>query len=55
MEKKRYMLICMNKYIYRFEEYEQAETFAVKNCRGIYQYYIIVDTLLDEVLYQWSY
>lgn len=55
MEKERYMLILNDKYIYRFKEFKQAEHYAAINCHGSYEYYIIIDTELDIVLYSWSY
>lgn len=55
MEKDRYMLILNDKYIYRFKEFKQAEHYAAINCHGSYEYYIIIDTELDIVLYSWSY
>lgn len=49
------MLIHVDKYVYRFNEYEQAESYGVKYCRGSYEFYIIVDTEIDVVVYRWSY
>lgn len=55
MEKGRYMLIHMDKYVYRFKWRSQAFRYAGINCRGAFEYYIIVDTEKDEVIGRWYY
>lgn len=55
MEKERYMLIHMDKNIYRFKWLSQAKYEARKRFRLDYEYYIIVDTWEDKVIYKWSY
>lgn len=55
MEKKRYMLIYMDAIIHRFENQEEAECYALCHYRGKYEFYVIVDTREDEVVYKWSY
>lgn len=55
MEKNRYMLIHMDRKIRRFESIEAAKGYALCHCRGNYEFYIIVDTLENEVVYRWSY
>lgn len=55
MEKGRYMLIHMDEYVYRFTWQMQAYLYAVENCRGKHEYYIIVDTEKNEVVDRWNY
>lgn len=49
------MLIHMNRKIRRFDNQEKAESYALCHCRGNYEFYIIVDTEENEVVYKWSY
>lgn len=49
------MLIHMDRKIRRFDNQEQAESYALCHCRGSYEFYIIVNTEEDEVVYRWSY
>lgn len=55
MKKDRYMLIHMDRKVRRFKNQEEAECYALCHCRGNYEFYIIVDTQEDEVVYRWSY
>lgn len=55
MEKGRFLLIHMDKYVYRFKWLTEAQRYAVSHCRGSYEFYIIVDTEKDEVVNSWSY
>ena len=54
MQKKRYMLIHNNKDVYRFKTLTSAFLYAVSNCRGNNEFYIIVDTWRNNVVYNWS-
>ena len=49
------MLIHMDEYVYRFTWQMQAYLYAVENCRGKHEYYIIVDTEKNEVVDRWNY
>lgn len=55
MKKDRFMLIHMDKNVHRFKWLSEAMRYAIINCRGNYEFYIIVDTQNDEVVYKWSY
>lgn len=55
MEKERYMLIHMDKHVHRFKWLTEAQHYAKINCRGDYEFYIIVDTEKDEVVGKWNY
>ena len=55
MEKERYMLIHVDKYVYRFKWLTQAQRYALIHCRDSFGYYIIVDTVEDKVVYKWMY
>jgi hypothetical protein len=55
MEKERYMLIHMERDVFRFDTLRKAQLYALRHCRNSYQFYIIVDTKIDEVVYKWSY
>lgn len=55
MEKERYLLIYMDRYVYRFKWLTQAQRYAVSCCRGIDGHYIIVDTERDDVVGEWTY
>lgn len=55
MEQGRYMLIHMDKYVYRFKCRTQAYDYAGKHCSGAYEYYVIVDTEKNEVISKWYY
>lgn len=55
MEKDRYMLIHLDRDIYRFKSQMLAESYGERRCRGPYEYYVIVDTEKDEVVYRWNY
>lgn len=55
MKNYRYMLIHMNRVLRRFKKQEEAECYALCHCRGNYEFYIIVDTRENEVVYKWSY
>lgn len=54
MKNGRYMLILMDKYVSRFEAFEDALCYAANYCRNRSVYYIIVDMQLDIVVYNWS-
>lgn len=49
------MLIYMDKYVYRFKWLTQAQRYAASYCRGIGNYYIIVDTERNNVVNTWNY
>lgn len=49
------MLIHMDEFVYRFECLERAKDFAIRVCRGSYNFYIIVDTEENVVVESWSY
>lgn len=55
MKTRRYILIYMDRYVYRFAWLELARRYAKKHCRGSYEFYVIVDTEKDEVVDKWSY
>ena len=55
MVKARYILIHKDKYVYRFNQIDDAKDYGMKHCRGSYEFYIIVDTEEDQVVYSWSY
>ena len=55
MEKGRYLLIHKDRYVYRFRWLSEAKRYAICNCRGSYEFYVIVDTEKDEVVDSWSY
>lgn len=52
---KRYMLIHMDEYVYRFNYLEAARYCAERYCRGKYEFYVIVDVEENEVVEKWSY
>lgn len=47
------MLIHMDKNVHRFRYLKQAKLFAVDNCRGSHEFYIILDTEKDKVVCRW--
>lgn len=49
------MLIHNDKDIYRFKWYTQAQRYAIVNCRGNGNRYLIIDTEKDKVLDNWIY
>lgn len=49
------MLIHNDKHIYRFRYLKRAKLYAVDNCRGNYEFYIVIDTEKDEVVCKWCY
>lgn len=49
------MLIYRDRYVYRFESLSQAKDYAINNCRGSFEFYVIVDTEEDTVVESWSY
>lgn len=55
MEKGRYMLIHLDKHVYRFKSKLSARAYAMHNCRGCYEFYVIVDIEEDKVVEHWSY
>lgn len=55
MKKGRFILIHNDTFVYRFEFLVLAERYASSFCRGIYEFYVIVDTEKDEVASRWSY
>lgn len=55
MKKGRYILIHKNKYVYRFKWLTTARRYAIKNCRGSYEFYVIIDLQKDEVVDSWNY
>lgn len=55
MEEKPYMLIHLDKNVYRFKCLWEAQNYAKRNCRGSYEFYIIVDTKENKVISKWSY
>lgn len=55
MENERFVLVHMDKYVYRFECLSQARIYAYNNCRGKYEYYVIVDLEKNVVVTKWSY
>lgn len=55
MEKGKYMLIHMCKNVYRFDSLIRAKLYAIMQCRGRYEFYIIVDTVENKVVDNWSY
>ena len=54
MKEDRYMLIHMNKDVYRFNCIPRAKMYAQYNCRGTNEFYIIVDTMENIVIDSWS-
>lgn len=55
MEKGEYLLIHKDKYVYRFKRRIDAQRYAICNCRGSYEFYVIVDLEKNEVISRWSY
>lgn len=55
MKKGRYILVHLDKKIYRFNWLKQAKCYAISNCHGTGDFYIIVDTKKDEVVCKWYY
>ena len=55
MQTKRYMLIHMDKNVHHFKWLSEAKRYAIINCRGSYEYYVIIDTRKNEVVDKWSY
>lgn len=55
MEKDRFMLIHNDEFVYRFKWLELAKLYAIGHCRGSYEFYIIIDTERDRVVYKWHY
>lgn len=55
MEKERYILIYMDRFVHRFKWLIQAKRYAESCCRGIGGHYIIVDTQRDDVVDEWYY
>lgn len=55
MEKGKYMLIHMDRHVYRFKYLWEAQRYASIHCRGSYEFYVIVDTKEDKVVCKWSY
>ena len=55
MEKGRYMLIHMDRNVYRFKWYHQALRYAKARCHGIDEYCIIVDTIENKVVVKLSF
>lgn len=55
MEKGRFMLIHMDKIVHRFDSLRRAILYAMGNCRGSHEYYIIVDTVENKVIDKWLY
>lgn len=55
MEKGRFLLIYMDRNVYRFKYLTQAKRYAICNCRDPYNYYVIVDLEKDEVILKWIY
>lgn len=55
MKKDRYMLIHMDKYVYRFIWLGIANYYAKTFCRGSNEFYIIVDVEKNKVVKKWSY
>lgn len=55
MEKDRFMLIYKDAKVYRFECLSQATSFANTHCRGKYEFYVIIDTVENQVVSKWSY
>ena len=55
MEKGKFMLIHMDKYVYRFKYLSEAQRYAICKCRGNYEFYVIVNLEKDEVVVAWSY
>lgn len=55
MKKGRYMLIHMDRYIHRFKYLKRAKLYAIDNCQGSREFYIIIDTKTDRVVCRWYY
>lgn len=51
MEKGRYMLIRMSERVKWFKSITQVKLYVINNNLGNYEFYIIVDTEKDEVVY----
>lgn len=55
MEKDRFMVIHLDKYIYRFNRKVTASNHAKTFLRGSYEFYIIVDLKTNKVVERWRY
>lgn len=55
MKKTRFMLIHLSKNVYRFKSLKQAQDYAGKNCSGNFEWYEIIDTTTNVVVYTWSF
>jgi hypothetical protein len=55
MKKDRYMVIHMDKYVYRFNWLATASYYAKAFLRGSHEFYIIVDLETNEVVESWNY
>lgn len=49
------MLVYKSKEIVRFAWLTQAMRYGIQHCRGINEWYEIIDTQEDIVVYKWSY
>lgn len=55
MEKDRFMVIHMDKYVYRFNWLVTASYYAKVCLRGSHEFYVIVDLETNEVVESWCY
>lgn len=49
------MLIHICKGVFRFDSLIWAKLYAIMHCRGRYEFYVIVDTVENKVVDEWSY
>ena len=55
MKKGRFLLMHVDRYVYRFESLMEAQLYAYYNCRGSYEFYVIVDLEEDRIVSSWYY
>lgn len=53
MKEERFILIHLDKYVYKFSYLSQAKRYAIINCRGPFDFYIIVDLEKCEIVLKW--